>query len=342
MRKLIPTRPLTLALLASALVCRSTTAQSTFEDESTMFVYQRSMYLENLLVPGSWWANPALSAGVSSPQFYAANVTPLAGRYVLASARIFFPLPSGITAGIGFLGSGAYEEGSSSTTARNSGFTASGQFLFSEPNIHIGASLPMPKFGDVGALFGVGWETVGITQEHIRRHAVISYGAGYLSPWLAGLLRGSLSMMGTVYTFQGPNWHLDGKAGIISRSPNEVIEGSVEISYSLAPQAHVPLTRHINNYQVLKGLISVQIVHSLAGIAGFSTDLAGFDEHIIGQREDNGNVLHLGAEIRPGESYPYRGGYDVGISTTWSAHVVHRLWFGFSFGSSHEKELPSR
>lgn len=325
-------------LLAIALLGSSTygshTSDLTRAPEHTYFVYQRTLYLENLLIDGSWWANPALLALVDSPQFQGSNVTPIGGRFVLASARVLFEIPFDIRAGIGFLGSGPYQNGSSNTSARNSGFTTSGSFLFSEPNIQFGVGRDFGALGGLGTLLAIGWETVGSVSTETRRHAVFNFGIGYLSPALFGMLRGSFSVFGTMHTFGGPDWLLDGKVGCIAETSDHTIRGTTELTVSLAPDPKLPLTPQFDNYNVFKTLWSIRVMGDMAGLIGLSTDLAGFKDHLIGQGEDNGNVIHLGAEIRPIGSRALYGGYELGISTTWSAHILHRLWFGFRFGGS--------
>jgi hypothetical protein len=74
-------------------------------------------------------------------------------------------------------------------------------------------------------------------------------------------------------------------------------------------------------YEVFKALVSLRI-YKVAGIlAGFSTD--------FGEFSDIGNCLHAGLELRPTDTYPFFGGYELGISLYQRDLFIHRIWVGY-------------
>lgn len=118
------------------------------------------------------------------------------------------------------------------------------------------------------------------------------------------------------------------KIGLRIKLLDEMILGSAE--YTLSFKSGVVqsfYTTSAFDYEVFKAMISMR-VYKIAGIlAGYSTDFGQFS----GMNSGNGNCLHGGLEIRPINEFPFFGGYDLGISTTWQGLLIHRVWVGYRF-----------
>ncbi len=81
------------------------------------------------------------------------------------------------------------------------------------------------------------------------------------------------------------------------------------------------------DYEVFKTMVSIRFYKIAGFLAGFSTDFGQFS----GMGSGNGNCIHAGLELRPMDTYPFYGGYDLGASTTWPGLFVHRIWIGYRF-----------
>ncbi len=114
------------------------------------YLFQRSIYLDNLAGSNGWWSNPALPASIKDINFYSGAVTPLANYYLITSARAFIPLKQDFTLGLGILGMALYTPGSSSSHSSTGGFSYKSSFEFTHPRFQIGiAGKPRSLPGEV-------------------------------------------------------------------------------------------------------------------------------------------------------------------------------------------------
>jgi hypothetical protein len=69
------------------------------------YLYQRTIYLENLTMNGAWWANPALTGEIAEKTASTIDVTPIGLRqFTIVSAKFLFPFGKIFGAGIGIMG----------------------------------------------------------------------------------------------------------------------------------------------------------------------------------------------------------------------------------------------
>jgi len=293
-------------------------------NDSLYFLFQRSTYLEQLTMPGAWWANPALITEIDAKTVMSVNVTPLGNIYTLASAKYILPVTSTFSAGVGILGAGISPGGS--LQAGQSGVSYQSRSTFSNPSVQLAVGLKLPWGGALGVLGDVGAELLPDGYGGQSNFPIAGFGLGILSPWLFNHLSLSLSSMSTGHFWQQTYWNYDGKAGVRYKTADSLLIGSLEYTFSLFKDTISWLYQSDNHsYQVVKGMVSFK-VYSIAGILlGYSSDL--------GNLSDNGNLLHLGAELRQSNVYPYFGGYEMGIALS-SIHrnlLVHHFWVGYAF-----------
>jgi len=293
-------------------------------NDSLYFLYQRSTYLEELTQPGGWWANPALTAEIPAKTAMTVNVTPLGNIYTIASAKFCMPINKTFAAGIGIMGAGISPGGS--LQANENGAQYSSSFKFSNPSVQLAGGMKLPLDASIGLLIDVGAELLPDGYGGQSNFLVAGWGFGVISPKLFDRLSLAVSTMYTGHFWQETYWDYDGKAGVRYISPDSTIMGSLQYSLTFDRDTLSWLYRTKGHlYQVAKGMASFKI-YSIAGILlGYSTDLGNFS--------DNGDLLHVGAELRQSTVYPYFGGYEMGIAVTklHSDLIVHHLWVGYSF-----------
>ena len=95
-----------LSILAGLLISQSAGESVQPAADSLPFFYQRTIYLENLLTEGDWWANPSRISPIDKTTIFTSNVGLLGGRYSISSVRIIFPLNPQLNAGLGITGTG--------------------------------------------------------------------------------------------------------------------------------------------------------------------------------------------------------------------------------------------
>jgi len=306
--------------LGAATLCVSIQAAYV---ESPYYFYQRTQYLESISIPGAWWANPSLLSRTHHQTFLSANVAPLGRQHLIASARFLLPLTPEATAGIGILGAGPYRN-SSRTSANSGGLSTSGSFEFSHPQIQLGAASRAGALGEVGGMIFMRTE-----QYEAYVGPVWGVSTGWMSPALMERAAISVAFLFTRYPVSPPWWERSGKLGLWLGKPDSSIAGTVEISFTPGHSFGVWSHDAAAPYETVKTTAIVRATETLRALIGISSDLDRFNQDRNSERnyDDNGNCLHLGAELVRHEETPYLGGADLGISVTyWS--VFLRLWFG--------------
>ncbi len=299
-------------------------------EPSMYYLSQRTLYLETLTSLGAWWANPALLADIQAPVAMSTNVTPLGGEYIVATARFCLPVAEQFGIGIGFLGSGPYIAGSSSNQARQNGFTARGEFIFSRPSVEVAAGGQVGPAGRFGLLGYWGSEGVPDFQGETRRFPLVGLGGGWISPAIYRMFYPSVFLVGTGYLDNEPYWEYTGRAGIMFASPEGLVRAAVESSLSWHKGIGFWYTGEHGPYEVIKAHGSVKIFEPVALLVGLSSDRSSWRES--SSALDNGINLHVGTELRPSHLYPFHGGYEIGVDVQSIARAIHRFWFGYSFG----------
>jgi hypothetical protein len=313
-------------LFPSICIMVITAAPCLAVNDSLYFLFQRSTYLENLGMPGAWWANPATLAEINDKIALTTNVTPLGNVFTITSARYVAPVANRFGWGIGILGAGINPNPDGSLQATNSSAQYQSHFSFYNPSIQIGFAAKVFNDWRAGFLFDFGAEQLPDGGGGQTNFSTIGIGLGVLTPYFFNRASFSLSTMSTGHFWLQPYWDYDGKAGLRFKSPDSLIMGSLEYTFSLVSGS----IRYIYNspanyYQVVKFLASIKTL-SIGGILfGLSRDLGIFS--------DNGVLLHLGVELRRSAINPFFGGYEIGIATTQRNRdlFLHRLWLGYCF-----------
>lgn len=104
-------------------------------------LYQQTTYLENALMPGSWWSNPASTAEIERKTAQTVDVTPLGNVLTIASAKFLMPVTSRFCGGIGIMGVGQGNSSSQNLNATGSGATFQSQSSFLTPACNFRAQL---------------------------------------------------------------------------------------------------------------------------------------------------------------------------------------------------------
>jgi hypothetical protein len=291
-------------------------------NDSLYFLYQRSVYLENLSLPGGWWANPALIGETSIPTAYTINVSPLADVYTLASAKFLFPVASWCGAGIGIMGTGI--SSNQSAQVSNGGGTYKSKFSFSNPSFQMGFGVRSPGLGSIGILADIGAEKLPVGPDEQQNFLVLRGGAGVLTKYYFDHVSLSATVMSTLHFWDHMYVDNNGKLGMRFRINEDLVLGSWEYTFSFTSGAAESFYRSASYYyEVFKTVISIRLYKIAGAIIGFSND--------FGQFSDIGKTIHLGIELRPSDVYPFCGGYEIGISTYQRDYMIHRFWIGYCF-----------
>jgi hypothetical protein len=313
-------RALIIHALCFALTVVAGTANGA--NDSLYFLYQRSTYLENLLLEGGWWANPALTGEITAHTVSTINVTPLGYRYTLASVKYQFPFLGNFGAGIGIMGTGIAPD--QSTQVTSGAVNLQSHFTFSNPSFQIGIGARFQKIGSFGILLDIGSEMLQDGYGGSSNFLVTRAGIGFLTPFYFNAVSLSATGMSTVHFWDRAYLDNNGKVGLRFKILEDLVRGSFE--YTLTFKSAIAESFYQSSqyyYEVFKTTVSVRI-YKIAGIlAGYSTD--------FGEFKDIGNCLHAGIELRPSDVYPFFGGYDLGISTTFRDLFIHRIWLGYRF-----------
>ncbi len=275
-------------------------------------------------MPGAWWANPAAVAEIAKKTALADNVTPLGNVYTIASARFAAPIAGRFGWGIGVLGAGINPNPDGTLQADNAGAQYQSHFTFNNPSIQLAAGARLPGGPCAGFLLDAGAELLPDGDGGQANFATWGFGFGVLTPYIFNAVSFAFSTMSTGHYWIEPYWDHDGKAGTRFKTPDSLLIGSLEYTFSLVSGT----VKNLYNaspayYQVVKALASIKIL-SIAGVLfGYSNDL--------GILSDNGPLLHVGVELRRSNVYPFFGGYEIGIGLTQLHRdlLVHRLWVGY-------------
>jgi hypothetical protein len=295
-------------------------------NDSLYFLYQRTTYLENLYTPGGWWANPALVGEITSHTVSTMNVTPLGDRYTLASVKYQFPFFGNFGAGIGIMGTGIAPD--QSTQFDSGGVNLHSHFTFSNPSFQLGIGGRLPAVGSAGFLFDIGAEMLPDGYGGSSNFLVARGGLGILTPFYFNAVSLSLTGMATMHFWDHLYMDENGKIGLRFKILDDLVLGAAEYTFSFrtaSVESFYPSSQFI--YEVFKATVSVRIYKIAGLIAGYSTDFGQFSGFGFG----NGNCLHAGIELRPQDTYPFFGGYDLGLSTSYRDLFIHRIWLGFRF-----------
>lgn len=302
--------------------------------EDVLFFYERTVYLEGLLMPGGWWANPALPATIEHHTLQTTNASPLGDRYTISSVRFFWPIVPVLTVGIGILGVG--EDQTGSLSAEPGGVSYRSSFFFSRPSVQTGAAVSLPYAGSAGAIFSVGAERLSVGIDQTRSFPTLGIGAGWLSPKVAGMLDFSASVFLLGHFLTVPYWEHDAKLGVRLQLPNEMVSVALEYAFPLKNGWRFRTPRRPWTYEVLKAVASVRVYRALGVLAGFSSDFHSDDDPVY-YPYYNGDCLHGGVEIAESTVYPFFGGYEVGVSVDGRWNVIHHVWLGMQFGRNEEE-----
>jgi len=291
-------------------------------NDSLYFLFQRSTYLENLCMPAAWWANPALTAEIGGKTALTVSVTPLGNTFTIASAKYCAPIGARGGWGIGLMGAGISPD--PSLQANNSGAQYSSHVTFSNPSIQLAGGLKIPYIGSIGALGDFGLELLPNFSGGEENYFSMGLGAGFLTPYAWDYLSLSLFAMSRGHFWIQNFWDHDGKVGLRLKTPDSLVLGSLEYTVSFSSGS----VKFIGNspayyYQVVKALMSLKIYAIMGVLIGYSDDLGIFS--------NNGSMIHGGVELRRSSVYPFFGGYELGVSLTHSALLVHHLWLAYSF-----------
>ena len=296
--------------------------------EDVFFFYERTVYLEHLLMPGAWWANPALPAELEHSTLQTINASPLGDRYTISSVRFFRPLLPVLTVGMGILGVGEDQTGSLSADPEGVSYRSS--FFFSRPSVQTGAAVAVPYAGRAGVGVSFGAERISTGIDHMRTFPTLGMGAGWLSPKIAGMVDFSASVFLLGHFLSDPYWNRDAKLGLRLQLPDELVRIAVEYSFPFEGGFRFRTPRRPWTYEVLKAVVSVRIYRALGVVAGFSSDFHSADDPVY-YPYFNGDCLHGGLELAKSDLYPFFGGYEVGVSVDGRWNVIHHVWVGMQF-----------
>jgi hypothetical protein len=249
----------------------------------------------------------------------------------MAEGKAVVPLNSHLAFGIGVLGAGDYQPGSSSTQATEGGVSYESSFAFERPRFQGVVSARHPRIGAVGIIATIGSDGRSVARDSTKSIASGGICVGLLSPPLYFPL-----YLSVAFSFIHHELHREfldriGKLGVLYRDEKGLVEGSLEYTFDMASdekRGFGVFTPERSVYDILKVLVSVRVYRTVAALGGFSTDL--------GEKSDTpyfqGSSLHLGAELRRSSRFPFIGGYDLAFHPGRYWRILHRVWFGYRFG----------
>lgn len=293
------------------------------------FLYQRTIYLENALMPGAWWANPASTAEIEKKTAQTVDVTPLGNVLTMASAKFLMPVASRFGVGIGIMGVGRGYSSNQNLSAGNSGATFQSRYSFFNPAMQLSGAVKIKQGGGIGLLFNIGAEQLPNAMDlgpTYSNYLTMGFGAGFLSPWFLDRVSIGFSVMSTGHFWIQDYWDNDGKLTLRFRSIDSLITGYVESTFSLFGGNMVWIGNSPSNYyEVIKAMISLRFMGILGFLLGYSDDLLN--------GEANGKCAHIGLELKQSTLSRYYGGYEIGIALSQRQRdlFVHRLWVGYDF-----------
>jgi hypothetical protein len=308
------------ALLLAGILIAASRGQQPPQLDSLPFFYERSVYLENLITPGAWWANPGCIAAIDRPTIYTSTVGLLGGLYSMSSVRGIFPVDTSLKVGFGITGTGG--SAGSSLTSSGAGAQASSIFSFSQPSFEGAVSYANWPIGTVGAILLGGSESVQDPADGTSSlYYFWGYDLGWISPSLLKTINFSFSTLTVSNHWITTLWSFDAKAGLLVNVHDSLVLGSLEYGFPLK-------TGGYPSYTVLKGDVSIRVKSIVGVLLGYGKDIPNF--------YDNGSTYHAGLELRRSNIYPFYGGYEVGLSPWASRHgsefsVLNQIWVGYGF-----------
>ena len=313
----------------AAVLAFTRTAQAAGSD-FFRYLYQRSIYTDNLIMPGAWWANPASIAEIDAPGIYTANVLPLGDELLISSFRLFFPIAKNITIGASILGAGTYKAGTSISSVTEKGLSYSSSFAFKRPRFQLGAAAPVPYAGSIGVLGTIGSDlkSYGSTSEGTASPGA---GFGWLSPSMLDAIQISAAVMFIYHNLDPALWEKGGKIGMRFNALDSLLSGSAEYTFSFGRGFGV-FTPDRAEYESFKTLVSARLYRQVALTAGYSTDLD--------YSYRNGHCAHAGAELRKSPLNPFVGGYDIGFRFGQDWILIHRIWVGVNLRILTQAQQP--
>ena len=304
------------------------------------FFFERTIYLEGLLSPLAWWANPASVVECESPTLFTANASPIGRYFTVSSVRFFLPIRDRVTLGFGVMGAGPDQTGSLNATG--DGVSYCSNFIFSRPSFQVGTALKLPLQSSVGGLFSIGMEQASVGLEQFENFALLGLGLGWLSPAIVHMVQFSLSAFWAGHFHHETYWDGDFKLGVRVRIPDDLVSFKLEYSHPMpeALQYHDLLPSIPIPYAALNVLVAVRTGALWSVLLGYSSDFGEADT-------DNGNALHAGIDLRQSEQLPFFGGYEVAISMDRRWNVIHRFWLGYNMqrpdvGAIEQQETTPR
>jgi hypothetical protein len=183
----------------------------------------------------------------------------------------------------------------------------------------------IPKIGSAGILVDLGAEMLPDGFGGSSNFLVARSGLGILSPYFFNCVSASATGMATFHFWDKVYMDGNAKLGLRMKLIDNTITGSAEYTLTLKSGAMQSFyASSSNDYEVFKTMVSIRVFQVAGFLLGYSTDFGYFS--------DIGNCIHTGLEIRQMNEFPFFGGYDLGISTTWQGLLIHRLWIGYRFG----------
>lgn len=298
-----------------------------YDNPTTYYFYQRTIYLEDLQKPGGWWSNPSLIASIDRSTIFTSTTGMIGRRYSISSVRVLFPVIPKLNAGFGLTGT-ATGTGAGGT-GNNSGFSYQSYFNFTRPSLEGGMSYVPPIGGTVGAMLLTGTKSYvpdyALADSSVR---IISFfwgmSAGWISPALFKTVSLSFSMLNLYNDETDPWWEHCAKLGLLFNAYDSTVLGSLEYGFATDSVTGSLFSNPDNttNYEAIKGSVSIRFRNIAGLILGYSADTKNYS--------DNGATYHLGVELRKSTIYPYYGGYEMAISTSNHISVFHQIWLGFN------------
>jgi hypothetical protein len=280
------------------------------------YFYQRTVYLENLCQPGSWWSNPAMIAGADRMTLFTSNSGMIGTQYFISSIRLLFPDTPSVVWGLGITGAGT--SAGQSLSGSGSGAQSTGSFSFSRPSLEAGISYSHPYIGSLGAIVLTGSES---------NTDMLSYffgvSAGYLSPSIMQTVKFSFSTLSTRHVQVVPWWDNSAKAGLQVTIDSGLVLGSLEYGFPLGASLSAIENESTFSYETICGRISLRFKKIAGLILAYSHDTPNWF--------DNGSTYHAGLELRKSDIFPYYGGYEIAYTTSHSLAFIHRIWIGYGF-----------
>jgi hypothetical protein len=292
-------------------------------------LYQSTIYTDNLLMTGGWWANPALISSIKSPYAHTANVLPLCDSLLISSFRFFMPVGNIFTAGIGILGAGAYKTGTSVTSFDNKGATFSSSFAFNQPRCQLGGAILIPRVGSVGVMGTIGYEEFSYTT-YSKGVASPGAGFGWLSPSIGKSVTLSFATMFIYHNHETPFWEKSCKAGAKFYALDSLLSGCLEYTFTPGRGFGV-IAPEPSRYESYKAILAARVFEMLSVSGGFSNDYSR-------DRYSNGPCAHAGLELLKMAGFPFSGGYEIGFRPGWDWAVLHHIWLGLDFVDLKEKQ----